>query len=886
VGIVFATESEAGGRSNSRRRAWRLAALLLLAGTAIPIQASGATELTDAADAAQHVADEPRGQDIIVIAPPLFRDITPEAELDEDGIASYGLSTIDELLAEIQGELGEGDEPLILVNGEPVSDLQDIGAFPVEALRNVQILPRGSAVRAGGRTGQRVVSLTLQRRLRAATVTAAPRFSTEGNWSAGRGETLLTYLQGSTRANLGLRFRGESSLLESERDIIQPDPRRPFAIGGNIVPFPDSSGEIDPALSALAGQPVTVVPFPAGSSPSLADFAAFANQANATDLGEFRTLRPRLRNYDLNGTFATRLAPWLTSNSTLRLNRNVSRALRGLPSALFALSPDNGASPFSTDVGLAFYGQGPLQSRSVRESGEARVTLNGRFGRWKSNFNARYAGSKSTFDTERQSTLGNILLDDEISPFASDLSNLIAIQTDRSTARSRDGLVLFSLTGPAVALPAGDLTATLEGRLARSSFHSRSVFSGSDINRRFRRNEETVRGAVDIPLTSAGAGILSGIGDLSANAEVGVAHFSDAGTLDRYGLGLTWEPRPFLRMRGSIERTERPASMHVLGNPVLETPDVRMFDPLTGRTVDVLQITGGNPDIDPERLHVRRLSALVRPISSFDVQVNAEYTDTAARNFIASLPPASLPVMLAFPDRFVRDSNGELTTVDLRPVNFDSHREKRLRWGLNMRRKIGAATILGLPAVADAPESESGEETGAPPETGAKPRGSRGRPATYVQLGANHTVVFSDEIRIRPGLDPVDLLEGGALGIASGRVRHQADGTAAITSGGLGARLGVTWRGKSTLDTRIGDVEDTLTFSPLLALNLRAFADARRLFPNAIWARGTRASINLVNLTSQRQRVRDSFGNTPLQYQPGYRDPLGRTVEFEIRKVF
>jgi len=25
---------------------------------------------------------------------------------------------------------------------------------------------------------------------------------------------------------------------------------------------------------------------------------------------------------------------------------------------------------------------------------------------------------------------------------------------------------------------------------------------------------------------------------------------------------------------------------------------------------------------------------------------------------------------------------------------------------------------------------------------------------------------------------------------------------------------------------------------------------------------------------------------TPLQYQPGYRDPVGRTIEFELRKVF
>jgi hypothetical protein len=41
-----------------------------------------------------------------------------------------------------------------------------------------------------------------------------------------------------------------------------------------------------------------------------------------------------------------------------------------------------------------------------------------------------------------------------------------------------------------------------------------------------------------------------------------------------------------------------------------------------------------------------------------------------------------------------------------------------------------------------------------------------------------------------------------------------------------------------------------------------------------------------VNATNDRQEVRDSAGTTPVQYQPGYRDPLGRTVEIELREVF
>jgi outer membrane receptor protein involved in Fe transport len=59
-----------------------------------------------------------------------------------------------------------------------------------------------------------------------------------------------------------------------------------------------------------------------------------------------------------------------------------------------------------------------------------------------------------------------------------------------------------------------------------------------------------------------------------------------------------------------------------------------------------------------------------------------------------------------------------------------------------------------------------------------------------------------------------------------------------------------------------------------------------RFLPGARWARGFRLSLDVINVTNKRQTVHDSFGNTPLQYQPGYRDPLGRTIELELRKVF
>jgi iron complex outermembrane receptor protein len=846
------------------RRLSRIALTALLAGAAMPAFAGTASSTTNSAADAQPAPADQSQQEIVVTAPPLFHDIQPERTLDQDAIDSYGASTVDEILGELQVELGDDTEqPLIIVNGQRINDISEIGALPVEVLRSIQVLPRGSALRAGGTSTQRVVNITLKRKVRTATLTAAHKLSTEGHWNGDRGEAMLTNVRGDTRANLTFRTRDETSLLESDRGIIQPPPSRPFAQGGNIIGFPNTSGEIDPLLSALAGEPVFVVPVPTLGVPTLDRLAAVANQQNATNIGDFRTLRPKTRNYDLNGTFATRLAPWLTTNATLHWTRNDSRALRGLPNALFVLAPTNPFSPFSTSAALAFYGKVPLLSRSRHNGADGNVTFDANWGTWQGNLNLRHGESKDVYTSERQSVFGSIPIPDTTDPFTADLPGLITLTSDRTSSRARNSLADLTLNGPAAKLPAGDVLATIEARLGWNQLRSNSTFSffGNGI---FRRNEQTIRGALEVPLTSRDSGFGAGLGDLSASFEYARSHYSDAGSVNHYTYGMTWEPRSPLRLHASIDETDVPAPIQTIGNPVIITPDVRTFDPLTGQTVDVTQITGGNALLLPQKTRIRDVTAQLKLVPRLNMQLNAEYTDTEIRNFVSALPQASAAVELAFPDRFIRDSNGVLTTVDFRPINFDSHREKRLRWGLSMNAKLS-----GTPA----------------PAAPGKPRAPV-RPGTYFQLTANHTMVFSDEIVIRPGLDPVNLLSGGAIGIGGGRPRHQIDGTAALTSGGLGVRMGVTWRGPNELQSRFNGVTDTLHFSPLLAINLRAFADMHRLLPHSAWAKGFRLSLDAVNVTNKRQTVRDSLGSTPLQYQPAYRDPLGRTIEVELRKVF
>ncbi len=816
---------------------------------------------------------EQHGQEIVVTGQALFRDVRPERSLDENDVASYGVSTVDELVEELQSEFDNGEEPVFLVNGERVYNLDDIGAYPVEIIKQLQVLPRGSASRVGGSPTQRVFNLTLNKRVRSATVTVAPRLATEGDWHSLRGETIFTSVDGRRRGNLALRVRDESSLLESERGIIQPVGEVPFATRGNVIAYPDLSGEIDPLLSDAAGVEVVVAPFPTSSAPSLADFAANANMPNVDDVGLFRTLRPKLRSYDLNGTYTMPLSSWLTSTTTFRIGQSTNSSLLGLGTELFLLDDSSPFSPFSGPVALAVAGVEPLRNRYRRNTGEASVTLIAQLGhRWHLDFNGRHSQATEITDTQRAASFAVVPLQNSVDPFATDFAKMIDISTDHARSRYWITNAQLTLGGSPFHLAAGDVNTTLEARLGWQSLRSRSSFTGEE--RDFRRSEQGVRATIDVPIASRRNGFLPALGEVNATAEYSRTHFSDAGNAHRTVVGLTWEPIDALRLRASFESAKEPAPIEILGAPTVQTPSVRVFDPLTGETVDVLYVSGGNPLLKPQSTQTRSASAIIRLIPSLGLQLNAEYTDIRNRNFVAGLPPASEAVILAFPDRFVRDADGTLILVDVRPVNFARHDQHRLRWGFSVNAPLdrGGTGSFGPVGAAEFDDSADPAAVHKPP--------------TRFQLTASHSIVFKDQILIRPGLAPVNLLNGGAIGVGGGRVRHQLEATAAVTSGGTGVRLGVTWLGSSTLDTRIDGREERLRFSPLLTLNLKAFADARRLFPHSALAKNTRFSLSLINLTDDRQRVRDSFANTPLQYQPAYRDPLGRTIEFEIRKVF
>lgn len=863
-------------RSAGRRR---LIFILLLGSAAAPLQA-------------QPPAGPPVGpnqEEIVVVGEPLaLQGIAPERSLDADQIDAYGVSTVGELFEQVLAESGESDDgPVVLVNGERVTDLGDAADYPVEAVTRVDVLPRGSAARVGGPPQRRVISITLRNQLRLLALTAGYRIATEGDWAAARGEALFTRIRGPRRVNLALRVRDDDRLLESERGIVQPQPTRPFDTLGNVIADPRFAGsEIDPALSALAGTIVTRAAVPPGnSSPTLQSFAANANRVNVTDLGAFRTLLPDTNNFELSLSAADRLAPWLRATLLARLVYSRAESLLGLPAGLFVLPTATPFSPFTRPVGIAAYGATPLSQRSRSYSGLVTLGLIANLGRWEISFNGNYTRSDSRFTTERQNiqplSQPILLTDPTRNPFNGTLGELLGILSDRSSSVLNNGNAQLRATGSPFSMPAGQVTLTLGAGLNANEVISRNTITG---RRRYSRSQWDLFANGDIPLASRRGGFLPQVGELSATYEIGLTDISDFGTLFRYAYGLAWAPRDRLRFTALENGARRAPDSRVIGDAAVVTPGVRYFDFLTGQTVDVTQIASGNPLLRAERATTRRLGVNAGPFQPLNLRLNAEYSSIVTRNSVSSLPPASAAILLAFPDRFLRDANGALTIVDIRAVNFTRQRLEQLRYGFNLAVPVGRVRLAqpAQPSTADEgtpPEGDAGEG-----EAGPAPAALASR--LRLQLAAFHTIILDNDVVIRPALPTVDLLAGGAIGIGGAPSRHQVNVLMTLGTRGIGTVLSAVWRSQSFLEIASGAGADRLRFSPLATVNLRAFVAGTRLFPRERWLRGSRFSISVANLLNDRQGVRDAAGATPLRYQPGYRDPIGRTIEIEFRKTF
>ena len=531
----------------------------------------------------------------------------------------------------------------------------------------------------------------------------------------------------------------------------------------------------------------------------------------------------------------------------------------------------------------------PLARDTTRESAHAGMALNGNVGDWRWSVTGNADAARNVTETD-----------------------LDVASRDRAVSSTLSGDIDAVANGNLFRLPAGDAGATV--RVGASTIHldNDRRRDGSEFSTTLGRTRGTAALNLDLPISRRNRDFAA-LGSLTLNGNAGVEQLSDFGTMTTLGAGLNWSPLDRLNLLASWTREEGAPTVQQLGDPVLDTPEARIFDFTTGETVLVTAITGGNRELEADRRDVLKLGGNWKPFEETDLRLRVDYVRSRLTDPISSFPGPTAALEAAFPERFVRNSAGELVSVDLRPVNFDSARRDTLRLGFDFSKSLksappspavieafrarraaagqGAPTEGGPPPAGEPPPDDALIVRDGPPSGGGRGGGGGrffggGREGGRLTFSLTDTITLLDEVTIRPGVPKLDYLDGDAVGQSGGRPRHEVEAQAGYFNNGLGARLAANWRSGSRVNTATGD---ELRFSPLATFDLRLFANLGQrldLVARHPWLRGTSLRLEVSNLFDSKPGVRNSLGDIPFGYQADLLDPLGRTVSVTFRKLF
>jgi len=828
--------------------------------------------------------------------------VEPEISLDEEAIKAYGAGSVAELMTMLEpltvssrGRGGEG--PVTLVNGQRISGFQEIAGLPPEAVQRLDILREEAALAYGYRADQRVVNLVLKKDFRSLNLEDEFRFATEGGRTFNEQKGNLFKVDADARWTVNVRYRRETPLYESERDIVRTS-STPYDIQGNVGTL--TGPELDPALSALVGSVVTVASVPtlaAGAAPSLADFVAGAGTAATDDLTASRTLLARGEEGAIQGAYTRNLVLGALGNVTTTFSGNVESTSRvsfnGLTGVNLALKADSPFSPFARDTSLYRYLDVPdgLRRKTDTDKFEAGMTALGMMAGWRWTFTGNYDLTDSATRTGRglETTAYRAAVaasDPQVNPFGPIPRSLLRyVAQDTADSITTNAKAELTMNGTVAQLPAGRLRATVKGGLDSRKVESESVRSGVFTQRTLTRDRATIQASADAPIAERD-GVLGFLGGVSVNGNVLYEQFSDIGGLVTAGGGLSWSPVKRMNLSLNYSTEEGEPSPQQVNDPVLLTPNVAMYDFATSQTVSVTRIEGGNPNLSADSRQVVKLGFNYRPFEKRELSLWGNYTASRVEDQIASFPAVSPELEAAFPSRFSRDATGRLTSVDTRPVNFAHADRQELRWGLNYNLRWGGPPPVapGGARPAGAPRPGGGGVQVGGPGGMIRSGGPPGQAIFNVSL--NHLWRLQDEVVIRDGMAPLDLLDGASLGRRGGTPRHEVNLQANLAKDGLGCGLRSAWRSATWVDG--GPRGDDLFFADIPTVSLSGFADLgqrKDLVKRYDWLKGSRVTLAVDNLFDEKQQVRDDQGRTPQAYQEDYMDAMGRTVRLSLRKL-
>jgi hypothetical protein len=805
--------------------------LLPLVAIAAPVLAAEQPALPAAGETEDEIVDDADPNEIIVIASRLVGSVDapqpPLVTLDEDDIASYGASTVTELIQALGTQTTSsrgrgGGFPIMLINGQRISSFREMRNLPPEAIRRMEVLPEEVALRYGYPPNQRVVNMILKDSFSSRTVDLEYHRPTDGGFDIIETEASLFQIAGKSRLSLTVSADDTSPLTEGERGVQQ-----------NVLPV---AGDPNPA--------------------------------------DYRTLVADTANYGFNGSWTTPLG---SSGAGLTLNAAASTARSTSFSGLVQQDSDEPDS-------VTRYFSEPLMRRSKTDTYQGGLNFSKPLGSWRLTTTVDASTATTTTMITRRPGAGDI-------PAVPASGPLPALSLDVDRARSKLDTIssLATLIGRPFHLPAGDVSLTFKAGYnytGITSSDTRTAVGETKLN----RNDVTAGVNLGLPLTSRKDKVLGAIGDITLNLSGGVNHLSDFGTLFDYSAGITWALTDKLNFQASYIVNEAAPSLANLGNPQIETNNASIYDFTRGETALVTLISGGNPNLLKEKQRDLKLSANWQLPFLERSSLQVEYIRNNSDNVTNGFPLLTPTIEAAFPTRVVRDAGGKLVSIDQRPVTFDNIKSSRLRYGFNLSGTLGKAPAEGAGGGRGGPGGPQGARGGGrrgPGGFGGGPGGFGGRGGGGQgrwNLAVFHTVRFDETVQIAPGGPVLDLLGGDALS-GGGVSRHSLE----IEGGAFYRGFGMRFNGAWSAPTHVQSLTSDLRFGSKFNVDLRAFVNLgqqQKLVKKAPFFKNARVSIEVDNLFNSRQRITDATGTVPSNYAPDLIDPRGRVVGIEFRKQF
>lgn len=809
-------------------------------------------------------------------------DIPPDVTLSAEQIQAYGASNIAELLTYLEpltrSSRGRADgQPVLLVNGRRTSGFQEIQGIPSEAIERVDILPEEVALQYGYRADQRVVNFVLKAEFRSTTGELSARGPTQGGRTTAEIEGNILRISGGNRWSMDAEHERSSPLFESERDI-ERDASLPVDTTGNVTTDP-------------------------------AEWRSLLSESERT------TVRGTIKR-DLNGTTQATLSG--------SLDDTASRSFNGLPGGTLIVPDTNPFSPGPGDtfVYRAFDAPDALRRETEGLSGRLGLVVDGFLSdSWRWTFNGTFTRTETDTVTGRgfsltpfqnRLTAGDPTAD-PFGPLAPADFPRVADDTARSVSQRLDTELV--LTGDVFDLPAGGVSSTFRFGFDDVSLDSTSTRGGITIERAQSRQRLNGQASFGLPIASRRQDVLPAIGDLSLNVNLGYEDLSDFGGLASLGFGINWSPIEPLSLQLNYTDEQGSPSISQLNDPIIATPNVPVFDFATGQTVLVTRTDGGNPGLNSDNRQVWRAGFNLKPWSETDLRFSSTWTWSLTEDAIAAFPTLTPNLEAALPGRFTRDIGGTLIAFDARPLNFERFERQDIRTGFNYSRAFGrpnpaASPLPGMPGGARPPMGggmpmrvEVRTEGGGPPPGAGGPGGGGGgqfrmgggggrggmggmQPGQgRFNLSIYHTYRIQDEIVIAGGLPVLDLLDGAATGSRGGSPRNEIQAQGGVFRNGMGAFVNANWREGTRVDGGTGpdlDFSDQATLNLNVFIDLNSQADWVAKFP---WLKGARVNLGVQNLFDTRPEVTAATGDTPLNYQPDYLDPTGRSISLTFRKI-